>query len=76
MVSNYITFFITQLCAFVKYFFAPQTDSLLVLPDNTPDDADDLGVSAVNGIIVVIFRHQPHKSNVFLQKWKKVLKTP
>ena len=60
MVSNYVMSFITQLCAFVKHFFAPQADNLLVLPDNTPDDADDLGISAVDEIIVVIFRHQPH----------------
>ena len=30
-----------------------------VFPDNTPDDADDFGFGAVDGVVVVVFGHQP-----------------
>ena len=31
----------------------------LIFPDNGFHDADDLGISAVNGVVVIIFGHQP-----------------
>ena len=30
-----------------------------ILSHNAPDDADDLGIGAVDGLVVVIFRHEP-----------------
>ena len=48
------------MCTFVKNFFASVTDKLpLVFPDHSLDDADDLGMGAVDGFVIVVFRKKP-----------------